>query len=221
MVNTATPSSAPSSAPSNELAHCSSGAKDGDESDVDCGGSDCEPCGTDKGCDTSQDCVSQNCNEGTCAAPTAAPSGAPSASPSGAPSAAPSMSPSKAPSGGEFGGCMYDVCMCLDILRTNPNFFFFFFFFFLSLFISANKPSEPCPQPSAKSCAQRGTKLRAKSSPERGTKPRTLLRPLKQPNWRPLRQLRQRRRRDRRGLRRERVPRVRVGGGLFGARRLR
>jgi len=66
---------------------------------VDCGGSECPACGADKGCVEWQDCVSQNCNEGTCgAAPTAAPSSSPSEAPSEAPSGAPSRPPSRAPS---------------------------------------------------------------------------------------------------------------------------
>ncbi|MSP62491.1 MAG: VCBS repeat-containing protein [Myxococcales bacterium] len=48
---------------------CGNGKKDGDESDLDCGGS-CLPCANGKGCGKPGDCVSAVCTAGACAAPT-------------------------------------------------------------------------------------------------------------------------------------------------------
>jgi hypothetical protein len=52
--------------------HCNNGTKDGNETDVDCGGPDCFPCGTGKECANHNDCFSQDCLTGHCAAPTCA-----------------------------------------------------------------------------------------------------------------------------------------------------
>jgi hypothetical protein len=41
---------------------CSNGAKDGDEADVDCGGSTCTPCVDKKTCNADSDCMSGNCD---------------------------------------------------------------------------------------------------------------------------------------------------------------
>ena len=41
---------------------CSNGAKDGDEADVDCGGSTCTPCVDKKLCNADSDCMSGNCD---------------------------------------------------------------------------------------------------------------------------------------------------------------
>lgn len=51
--------------------HCSSGSKDEDETDVDCGGS-CFPCRDGQSCESASDCVSSSCAEssGVCLAPT-------------------------------------------------------------------------------------------------------------------------------------------------------
>lgn len=49
-------------------ATCSDGARDGDESDKDCGGS-CSPCADGKGCDHGPDCESKVCSGGTCIPP--------------------------------------------------------------------------------------------------------------------------------------------------------
>lgn len=46
---------------------CSNGTRDGDESDIDCGGARCDPCGKGKLCDDDDDCASRNCKEGRCA----------------------------------------------------------------------------------------------------------------------------------------------------------
>ncbi|QQR88630.1 MAG: hypothetical protein IPJ88_10250 [Myxococcales bacterium] len=45
---------------------CSDGIVSGDESDVDCGGSSCDACAFGSGCTLSTDCLSGNCNAGTC-----------------------------------------------------------------------------------------------------------------------------------------------------------
>ena len=47
---------------------CTSGAKDGDETDVDCGGS-CAPCGTGKMCKRGTDCDSGSCTNQVCDGP--------------------------------------------------------------------------------------------------------------------------------------------------------
>jgi hypothetical protein len=49
---------------------CTDGVKDGQETDIDCGGSLCPACGTGKSCDVAKDCVSQVCTAGGCQAPT-------------------------------------------------------------------------------------------------------------------------------------------------------
>lgn len=48
---------------------CLDGVKNGDESDVDCGGR-CDDCTAGKACNDADDCTSSVCNDGTCAAPT-------------------------------------------------------------------------------------------------------------------------------------------------------
>lgn len=48
--------------------HCQSEAKDGDESDVDCGGDRCPKCGLDKRCRDDGDCKSGRCAGGVCVA---------------------------------------------------------------------------------------------------------------------------------------------------------
>ena len=49
---------------------CANGKKDGQESDIDCGGPTCSPCGAGKGCLSSPDCASLNCRNATCLAST-------------------------------------------------------------------------------------------------------------------------------------------------------
>jgi hypothetical protein len=48
---------------------CRDRARDGDETDIDCGGS-CQPCWTAKQCMRAEDCQSQACDAGSCRAPT-------------------------------------------------------------------------------------------------------------------------------------------------------
>jgi len=49
---------------------CSDGIKNGNESDIDCGGSCGATCADEKTCNTFSDCVSNRCNFGHCAVPT-------------------------------------------------------------------------------------------------------------------------------------------------------
>lgn len=47
---------------------CTDGSKNGDEADVDCGGS-CSPCGLGKACRAANDCTSGDCEKGICVCP--------------------------------------------------------------------------------------------------------------------------------------------------------
>lgn len=49
-----------------EASTCKDGVQDGDESDVDCGGTTCLPCANGKKCSTRKDCASAVCATGTC-----------------------------------------------------------------------------------------------------------------------------------------------------------
>jgi hypothetical protein len=46
---------------------CSNGVKDGDETDVDCGGATCPACANAKSCNAASDCISNTCTAGKCA----------------------------------------------------------------------------------------------------------------------------------------------------------
>jgi hypothetical protein len=48
---------------------CDNGVKDGNETDVDCGGKDCQSCLLNRACTTATDCRSNLCTSGQCAAP--------------------------------------------------------------------------------------------------------------------------------------------------------
>jgi hypothetical protein len=48
-------------------AHCGNAALDPGETDVDCGGSDCRPCGYDRQCQRAQDCATGSCSNDRCA----------------------------------------------------------------------------------------------------------------------------------------------------------
>ncbi len=48
---------------------CDNGIQDEDETDVDCGGPTCEPCGPGQGCMGTDDCTSLVCDDGVCQAP--------------------------------------------------------------------------------------------------------------------------------------------------------
>jgi len=45
---------------------CTDGELDGDETDVDCGGPDCEPCADGRACLDDDDCASGSCDGDTC-----------------------------------------------------------------------------------------------------------------------------------------------------------
>ncbi len=47
---------------------CTDGVQNGSETDVDCGGSTCDPCGTGDACEMPEDCESLNCVENACVA---------------------------------------------------------------------------------------------------------------------------------------------------------
>jgi hypothetical protein len=47
-------------------ASCANGMKDGDETDIDCGGATCPACATGHGCSVGGDCVSRVCTAGKC-----------------------------------------------------------------------------------------------------------------------------------------------------------
>ena len=49
-------------------AHCADGARDQDETDIDCGGPLCDPCRLGLRCAEARDCVSKTCASGICAA---------------------------------------------------------------------------------------------------------------------------------------------------------
>lgn len=49
---------------------CSNGKRDSNESDVDCGGSKCDPCASGLRCGTNDDCDSNYCSKGRCTDPT-------------------------------------------------------------------------------------------------------------------------------------------------------
>lgn len=51
-----------------QLPSCDNGLKDGDETDIDCGGDRCPSCNDGKQCSVASDCKSQNCEGGVCAA---------------------------------------------------------------------------------------------------------------------------------------------------------
>ena len=95
------PSDAPSVAPTNTptAGGCTDSVKNGEETDVDCGGDECPRCAVDKVCSVDSDCSSFACLSSKCVeAPSSAPSVPPSAFPSGVPSAAPSFGPTVSPS---------------------------------------------------------------------------------------------------------------------------
>jgi len=49
---------------------CTDGARNGQETDIDCGGNACGPCGAGKQCISSNDCESGQCDNGICQVPT-------------------------------------------------------------------------------------------------------------------------------------------------------
>jgi hypothetical protein len=56
--------------PNGTVTHCTDGTENEDETDVDCGGSDCGACLTGQACEQNEDCVSLSCIANVCEAPT-------------------------------------------------------------------------------------------------------------------------------------------------------
>lgn len=61
------PTLPPREIPGNAPAHCRDFEKSADESDVDCGGDECAPCGPTQVCIRNEDCFSAICTDGHCA----------------------------------------------------------------------------------------------------------------------------------------------------------
>jgi hypothetical protein len=108
---TGAPTSAPTGAPSVQPtgsptpaptpSTCADRAHNGNESDVDCGGSPfsgCRGCGAGLKCLQHTDCVSGTCLTGTMECDTPAPTEAPTAAPTAVPTAAPTPTPTASPS---------------------------------------------------------------------------------------------------------------------------
>lgn len=66
MMDVEAPDAGVDAAPAVVEATCDDGAENGDESDVDCGGSECAPCLDGQGCIAFSDCESGVCTEGVC-----------------------------------------------------------------------------------------------------------------------------------------------------------
>lgn len=66
------PTNSPTMPTASPTLQCSSGTKNGDEGDVDCGGS-CPPCENGKTCNIDSDCASASCDSNICVDPTPAP----------------------------------------------------------------------------------------------------------------------------------------------------
>jgi hypothetical protein len=60
----------PDSSSGGPLLPCENGERDGDETDVDCGGATCGPCGPGGQCDSNDDCDTMICGGGFCQTPT-------------------------------------------------------------------------------------------------------------------------------------------------------
>jgi hypothetical protein len=90
---TAVPTATPTANPTTP--ECQNGLQDTNEADIDCGGSDCAPCGIGATCQTFSDCRSGNCEAGTCVtpAPTAVPTITPSVSSMDSPTDVPATAP--------------------------------------------------------------------------------------------------------------------------------
>ncbi len=85
--------------------YCTDGVKSGDETDVDCGGTYCDPCPQGAGCVMSSDCLNANCVEGICdPGETAAASGSGGSGNSGGSSSAGGAAGSDASGGAESDG---------------------------------------------------------------------------------------------------------------------
>jgi hypothetical protein len=147
---TASPTTSPSSQPTDAptpaptVATCNNGETDGQETDVDCGGAECNGCGIGQVCTMHSDCaaghvcgeVSLRC-EATSAptaaptvsptavptsTPTAAPTTAPTATPTTAPTAAPTSAPSPAPSASPSASPSLLVCQHYEFKNSSGCF---------------------------------------------------------------------------------------------------
>ena len=84
------PTRAPSVSPT--ISQCKDGLKNGDETDLDCGGPDCHGCQFDEVCVVDRDCESSNCDGGSCGIKiTSSPTKAPTTSPTSPPTASTCM----------------------------------------------------------------------------------------------------------------------------------
>ncbi len=121
------PSSSPTAAPITIAPSCTDTTRNGHETDVDCGGNECPPCGTGDVCTVHMDCMSGRCgstNPKRCMSPTASPTSAPTLVPTNTPTTrsptmvptdhpitiAPSYAPTFAPTpegGGGRWGCVH------------------------------------------------------------------------------------------------------------------
>jgi hypothetical protein len=94
---TVTPTAMPTGTPT--TANCDNGERDGDETDVDCGGVLCLPCSEGDTCAVDADCLGVVCRaDKTCTRATPAPTQTPTPAPSNTPTPAPTALPTAAPS---------------------------------------------------------------------------------------------------------------------------
>lgn len=116
----------PGTGPTTLPAHCKSGAKDGDESAPDCGGS-CLPCTSGNACGKAADCISAVCTGSTCQEPTCSDgvrNGSESGKDCGGPScpACAAAQSCSAPSDCATGVCKSGLCVdpgCADGLKNG------------------------------------------------------------------------------------------------------
>ena len=67
--NVEAPNNTTIDAPVPDRATCTDGLRNGTETDIDCGGSACDPCVESKGCAGTADCISEVCTNDVCQAP--------------------------------------------------------------------------------------------------------------------------------------------------------
>ena len=130
---TSSPTIAPTQAPT--ASSCTDNVKNGDETDVDCGGDSCPGCATGEVCAVSGDCGSENCDTGVCGlrvtdAPTKAPTDAPTDAPTNAPTDAPTKAstdaPTGAPTAGEAERGAKRRARCLNVsIESHIHWYFF------------------------------------------------------------------------------------------------
>ena len=94
---TAAPTPSPpttSPTPSPTASNCMDNVKNGDETDVDCGGPNCPGCDSAESCSVNGDCISGNCSgANTCGDPTPSPTSSPTLSPTSSPTISPTSAP--------------------------------------------------------------------------------------------------------------------------------